>query len=244
MPVHVETLLVLSTFLLGLRHGVDWDHIAAISDITLSQEQPRESVGLGTIYALGHAFVVGILGTLAVFLDVVLPDWVDAFMEPLVGVTLIVLGLYLIYALWTSREHFRPRSRWMLLWEWAERGYHGLRGTPLPARDRRTYNVLSAWVVGMIHGIGAETPSQILLFIAAAGVTGHAQGLLIVFTFLLGLLVSNTVIVLIATYGLGQARQHVTAWMLLGGVTSVFSIAVGMIFLTGQGHVLPTIFGT
>lgn len=239
-----EILLIVSTFLLGLRHGVDWDHIAAISDITLSQENPRLSVWLGTVYVLGHAFVVGTLGTLAVFLDVMLPDWVDAFMEPLVGVTLVVLGLYLMYALWSDRENFRPRSRWMLVWEWAERGYRRWRGPSTPVASRRAYNTLSAWAVGMIHGIGAETPSQILLFIAAAGVTGHMQGLLVVSAFLLGLITSNTVIVLVATYGLGRARQHVTAWLLLGGVAGVFSIVVGMLFLTGNGHVLPAIFGT
>ena len=31
--------IVVSGFLFGFRHGIDWDHIAAITDITSSQEE-------------------------------------------------------------------------------------------------------------------------------------------------------------------------------------------------------------
>ena len=94
----------------------------------------------------------------------------------------------------------------------------------------------------MIHGIGAETPTQVLLFVAAAGAAGTREGLLLVFTFLVGLLISNTLIVITSTLGFHQARRHTTAHMLLGGVAGLFSMAVGTLFLVGMGDVLPPIF--
>src|ERR1044071_3438957 len=111
--------LLLTALLLGLRHGIDWDHIAAITDITSTtaaaesgeaghQEhhragehdhahggdaelaahatrhgflaEQREAIWLGSLYALGHALVVAILGTLALLFGQVLPDWVDPIM--------------------------------------------------------------------------------------------------------------------------------------------------------------------
>ncbi len=47
---------------LGLRHGIDWDHIAAITDVTSSQPSRLRGFAMGTLYALGHAAVVLTLG--------------------------------------------------------------------------------------------------------------------------------------------------------------------------------------
>jgi high-affinity nickel permease len=47
-------LALFSCALLGLRHGFDYDHLAAISDITSVQRGWREGMRLGLLYALGH----------------------------------------------------------------------------------------------------------------------------------------------------------------------------------------------
>ena len=50
MDVNLAVLL-LGMVALGFRHGFDWDHIAAITDITTSQEDRRDAIVFGTIYA-------------------------------------------------------------------------------------------------------------------------------------------------------------------------------------------------
>src|ERR1700730_8906623 len=85
---------VLATaFGFGFRHGIDWDHIAALTDITSSQETSRRSMLFATLYALGHGLVVFVLGLGAILLSARLPKSVDGVMEHVVGATLIVLGL-------------------------------------------------------------------------------------------------------------------------------------------------------
>ncbi len=106
-------LLLLTTFGLGLRHGVDWDHLAAITDITGSEFQRRRSAMLAVLYALGHGAAVMVLGTLAVVAGERLPDWIDPLMERLVGVTLIVLAIVLVRSLF--RRNAAPVSRGVLL---------------------------------------------------------------------------------------------------------------------------------
>jgi len=64
-----------------------------------------------TLYALGHALVVFTLGFAAIALSANLPKSVDGVMERFVGATLIVLGLYVFYALVRHGRDFRMRSR-------------------------------------------------------------------------------------------------------------------------------------
>lgn len=248
MSLTSELLLVLSALVFGLRHGIDWDHIAAITDITGSQEGTRQALWLGTVYALGHATVVGILGLLAVALGAFLPSWVDGFMERLVGVTLVVLGVFVIYSIAKDRENFRLRSRWMLIFEGVEKGYRWLVSKvtgvqveqPMAARN---YGFSSAYLVGVIHGVGAETPTQVLLFVTAAGAAGQGLGVLLVATFLVGLIISNSVITVLSTFGYLRARKNTPILLVLGSVTAAFSLIVGVIFLFGQGSILPSILG-
>src|SRR5438067_3028910 len=106
--------LVATAFGFGFRHGIDWDHIAALTDITGSQDTPRRSLHLATLYALGHALVVFVLGSAAIVLAEQLPSGVDAVMERVVGATLILLGVYVFGSLVRHGRDFRMRSRWML----------------------------------------------------------------------------------------------------------------------------------
>ena len=91
MPAEIGIALLGTGLGLGLRHGIDWDHIAAISDVAGSQKSRRRSMGMGTLYALGHAAVVVALGLVAIWLGTLLPDWVDGYMEIAVGITLLLL---------------------------------------------------------------------------------------------------------------------------------------------------------
>src|SRR5687767_4137902 len=124
--------LIASAFAFGFRHGFDWDHIAAITDITSSQPEARAGLRLATLYAAGHAVVVFIIGIVAILLGETLPDSIDEAMGRVVGVTLIVLGVYVIYALIRYREDFRLRSRWMLVFSGARRLYRWARPNAAP----------------------------------------------------------------------------------------------------------------
>jgi high-affinity nickel-transport protein len=106
--------LIVAAFAFGLRHGIDWDHIAAITDITASQDSPRAGMRLGTVYVLGHAAVVFGFGLIAILLGGRLPPSFDEAMGKVVGVTLVVLGVYVVYSLLRHGRDFRLQSRWML----------------------------------------------------------------------------------------------------------------------------------
>jgi len=240
--------LLITAFFLGVRHGIDWDHIAAIADLTSAPMPTRQALGLGGLYAAGHSLVLLLIGGSAVLLGAALPDTVDTVTEPLVGATLFLLGLVLLTSLVFARSHYRLRSRWMLLiagglgaYDWAhERVTH----TTRPERRRlEQYTGRAAFGMGMLHGVGAETPSQVLLFAAAADAGGRVAGFMILLVFVGGLLCSNSSLSGLSAIGYMKARGMRPLSLTLGAVTGVFSTIVGVLFLTGHGSLLPALFG-
>ncbi len=242
-------LLFATTLLLGLRHGIDWDHIAAITDITTSTDNKRQSFWLGTVYVLGHALIIVLFGLLAVNLGVTLPDWVDALMEPFVGFTLLFLGVYLAFSIVRHGRNVHLQSRWMVIFKAASKIYDFVEHKITHKHKHshfsypQEFGVKTALIVGVVHGIGAETPTQLLLFIAATGAGGKVMGSFLVLTFVLGLVISNSIITLISLLGIAKAKQGSILYVFLAGVTAVFSIILGSIFVFGKGGILPSILG-
>ena len=109
-------LALFSCAVLGLRHGFDYDHLAAISDITAVQKSWKQGMRLGITYAMGHALTVVALGSLVVMLHIPLPARLDNWTERLIGATLIVLGIGVVANLIRhSHSHQAVRSRWAIL---------------------------------------------------------------------------------------------------------------------------------
>ncbi len=234
---------------LGLRHGIDWDHIAAISDVTSSQKNHRRSLRMGTLYALGHAAVVITLGLIAIWFGTMLPDWVDGYMQSVVGVTLLLLGAWLIWSMARNQGKLVLRSRWMLVYDIARTGYRKLTRKSVLLEQkgiqgaRRQYGSGASVSIGVIHGIGAETGSQALLLAAAAGATSALTGSFLLIAFVVGLVVSNTLITIAATAGLLGSDRHHRLHTALGIVIAIFSLVVGSMFVLGTTDSLPGFFG-
>ncbi len=296
--------LLSTALVLGIRHGFDWDHIAAIADITSTSAatdaaesaharehraaphehshggaselqahaghgtaalagaaglanrserfvaEQRRAIALGTLYALGHAVVVALLGLAALAFGTLLPDWVDPIMGRVVGLTLVLLGAWVFFSLYQYARHgaeFRLRSRWLLLFDgarhlWRRFGawWHGHEHVePL---EMSAYGPRTAFGVGLIHGIGAETGTQVLLIAAIGGAAGQGLGVPMMLAFIAGLLISNTLVVVISATGFiaSQARQRI--YLAVGVVAGTFSLVIGLIFLFQLEGVLPDLY--
>jgi high-affinity nickel-transport protein len=294
---------------LGIRHGIDWDHIAAIADITsttsaasqpeedwlihepgvlltnerdhemaefvrrrpiaggeaIAMELPsfrgpsrsgvasfvashRSALLLGGLYAIGHGTIVTILGLTAILAAGFLPSWIDPVMERAVGITLVFLAGYLFYSLFRyfrGQGEFHIRSRWMLIfagirnaanWLWSR-----LRGRSLHTHvhvgDR--YGPRTAYAVGLIHGIGAETGTQVLIIAAAAGASTKAMGVAALLFFVAGLLISNSFVTVATAAGFVSAQRRQLIYVLAGLLAAVFSLVIGLVFLSEASGILP-----
>jgi high-affinity nickel permease len=92
MQLNTLDLAFASAGILGFRHGFDYDHIAAISDITSMEPSKKTAMQMGFVYILGHAVTLGALGGAVILFQHSLPRQIDRWAERAVGVTLIMLG--------------------------------------------------------------------------------------------------------------------------------------------------------
>ena len=229
-------LALLAAFLLGLRHGSDYDHIAAIGDLATAEQQPRRAMKLGLLYALGHAVTVLALGLAAIAFRVALPKSIDRWSGQVVGLTLLVLGVYVLYTSVFGDGHSHPRSRFMLLADgylylvWRAKQALGIEGE----RRRISLNGISPGtgvLVGVVHGIGAETPTQVMLFLLAANLGGVTQGLLGLTSFIIGLFTMNAILCGIHAGLMKFSVGKRPRLQFVAGASATYSILLGCFFL-------------
>src|SRR5260370_7831400 len=115
--------------------------------------------------------------------------------EELVGITVVVLGLYVLGLLF--KGDYAPRSRFALLarlaaWlHWKAKAHWHSDKIAEPTIPNWNYGGKSVFVIGIVHGLGAETPSQLLIFFLAPNFVGLGKGFLCLSMFLSGLLPIN-----------------------------------------------------
>jgi hypothetical protein len=234
-----------SAAVLGFRHGFDYDHIAAITDITSVQSDRGRAMRLGLLYALGHAATVALLGTAVIFFQLSLPRGIDRIAERLVGLTLLILGVYVLGSLFTGNS--APRSRFQIItgalrWvHWKMKSYWHNHDIPAPSQSSLNYDAKSVMVVGVVHGLGAETPSQLMIFLLAANLGGLSRGFLGLSMFIAGLLVMNTIMTASAVGLFGVSSRLPRIQLVVTALTAIYSLAVGFLFLFGASSHLPAL---
>jgi hypothetical protein len=242
----VPLVLAGTSFALGARHGLDWDHIAAITDLTAPRpgegdapgRHGRRGVTLSLWYCTGHGLVLAVLGALVLLLGLGLPPGLDAVFELAVGLTLVTLGGVVLYQLGRYRSDYRCTGRISLVVGALRQGWARARRREVPV-DALDVDRRGAFLVGLLHGTGAETPTQIALF-AAAGASGSAaSAALILGAFIGGLVLADLGIAAAWLSGLLGTRRAPRVQVMLGAVTGLASLTLGLLILTGHSGVVP-----
>jgi high-affinity nickel-transport protein len=204
------------------------------------------------MYALGHGSMVVVLGLMAILFKEILPDWIDPLMERVVGITLLLLAVYLFYSVFRyfrGDGEFRLRSRWMLVFVATGRAWHWLLHKLSGGRhehhhhhaDEQQYGPRTAFGIGLIHGVGAETGTQVLIIGAAVGAGSRGMSIATLFAFVLGVLISNSVVTIASTSGFISAQRRQGIYVGAGLVAAVFSLVVGLVFLSQSADILPNL---
>src|SRR5258706_9512453 len=79
-------------FLIGLRHALDPDHLAAMSTLVVDQPRRQRAAVLGAWWGVGHSAALLGAGALLLLCRVRLPDRAAEVFELAVSVMLIALG--------------------------------------------------------------------------------------------------------------------------------------------------------
>lgn len=168
-------------FVLGLRHGLDPDHVAVIDNIVFRtvDARPRLAPWTGTLFALGHSVSVA---TVAIGVSLAagafaMPAWIAPMIDGAVIVLLLLVGTMNLSALMRSKDYAPV----------------GWRAGLVPQRLRTSTHPLAVVAIGVIFGLVFDTATQAAAWGAAATVKGGTPAvLLIAGTFATGMLIADT----------------------------------------------------
>ncbi len=92
-------------FLLGLRHALDADHLAAVSTVLAERPSMLASGAVGLWWGIGHTFTLLLVGAIVLLSGLHLPEEFESLAESGVAVLLIVLGGSLGVKIYRERWH-------------------------------------------------------------------------------------------------------------------------------------------
>ena len=91
MTLSILSLLSLG-FVLGLKHSLDADHLAAVSTMTTERRSLLRSSLIGVWWGIGHTISLVVAGLLVMLLHLKIGPRTEAALEFCVGIMLILLG--------------------------------------------------------------------------------------------------------------------------------------------------------
>lgn len=217
LPADWLSLLIL-TFVLGMKHGFDADHLATIDGLTRynARHNRRLARYCGTLFSLGHGAVVMAiaLGASAIAEQWLVPDWFGT-LGGIISITfLMILGSLNLAAVLQAGpdEMVRPV---------------GLKGG-LPGNLRQASHPVMVALVGALFALSFDTLSQAAFFaLTATRYGGWQHAWLLALLFTLGMLLTDGINGLWIARLIARADQvALVASRIMGLVVSGISLLV------------------
>ncbi|MCF6287940.1 MAG: urease accessory protein [Proteobacteria bacterium] len=102
--------LLLLGLLIGMRHALEADHVAAVASLVAGNSNFQSTVLHGVVWGVGHTITLFIFCSVALLVDGIIPNDFAESLEFAVGIMLILLGLDVLYRLYKKRVHFHTHN--------------------------------------------------------------------------------------------------------------------------------------
>jgi hypothetical protein len=212
--VSLESLLALG-FLLGLRHAIEADHLAAISTIVTERRSPLSSLLVGAFWGVGHTVALLIAGVGVLLLRYEMTDRMAHGLELCVGIMLVVLGVNVL--------------RTLVGYGRAPRHPHAT-GEPHSPSD--AWKAARPFLVGMIHGLAGSAP---LLLLALAVMSSPWAAFSYIAIFGVGSMMGMAIMSLLVSVPARLTVQFARTNLALRGLSGLFSVALGLVIVYQNG---------
>ena len=213
-------------FLIGLRHALEADHVAAVASLASAEKSVGRIVAHGVVWGIGHSATLLAVGGAVVLLGVSMPERLAVWLELAVGVMLIGLGAWVLIRLARDRIHFHAHRHHGSVVHFHAHSHAGENTPHDAARHDHVHAPGLPWrtlLVGVMHGMAG---SAALLLLTAASFTSAPLGLLYIALFgagsVVGMAALSAVIAVPMRYSAGMmswSRHALQAT--IGGATVV-----------------------
>lgn len=217
--------LVALAFVLGMKHGMDADHLATIDGLTrfnAAAGRSRLARLCGFLFSVGHGCVVCVVAvtTSYLFQQGAVPAWMDDVGAWVSAFFLLTLGALNLYAVFTT-----PANEMVQM--------VGIKGRWLGKLRHASHPLLIA-SVGALFAFSFDTLSQAALFSATATQYGGVlPALLLALCFMFGMMITDAANGLWISHLLQRADATARAASRVMGVTvALLSLAVAALGLS------------
>jgi sulfite exporter TauE/SafE len=221
-------------FVLGLKHAIEADHLAAVSTLASERRSLLSSSLVGALWGLGHTISLMVAGSAVILLHFQISARTSQTLEFCVGVMLVGLGVNALSKLARgghvhihvhehgghlhAHPHIHERAQ-----EDEPHTHHGLRFGARPL------------LIGMVHGLAG---SAALMLLVLATISSSLVGLLYIVVFGMGsiggMMVMSTLFALPARFTVNRFTRVNFA---LRGVAGLFSLSFGLFMVYEIGFV-------
>lgn len=149
--------------LIGARHALEADHVAAVASLATQARGAKETVRLGVNWGIGHTITLIAVGSAVLAFDTLIPERVAQWLEFAVGVMLVLLGADVIRRAIRNRVHFHAHRHGDLVHfhahshrtdaKWDVSNHDHVHPKSLPLR---------ALLVGVVHGMAGSAALVLL----------------------------------------------------------------------------------
>lgn len=222
MPVTEFYSLLGVGFLLGVRHALDADHLAAVSTVLAERPSIRASGAVGLWWGIGHTLTLMLVGAIVLAWGLRIPERFEVIAESGVGILLVVLGGMLAFRLYRERWHAHDHQ------------HDGERHLHFHSHHRDDNHQHRHWMadsirplcIGMAHGLAG---SAALMLVVLSTTAELGRGLLAIGVFgvgsIVGMIVIGATLSLPLVCSLTLSRRLFVG---LQGCASVTSVCVGL----------------
>jgi sulfite exporter TauE/SafE len=221
-------------FVLGLKHAVDADHLAAVSTMASERRSLLGASLIGALWGVGHTISLTVAGIVVIVLNFQISETVKQSLEFCVGLMLVGLGVNALRKLATGgrihihvHEHGGQVHAHPHVHESAPREephtHHGLRFGARPL------------LIGMVHGLAG---SAALMLLVLTTISSSFIGFLYIGIFgagsIGGMMIMSTLFALPARL---TAQRFARANFALRCLAGVFSLSFGLFMVYEIGFV-------
>jgi ABC-type nickel/cobalt efflux system permease component RcnA len=229
--------LLLLGFLLGMRHALEADHLAAVASLATRSRSLLHTVSQGAAWGLGHTLTLLVAGGVCLLASVAIPPRLAHAFEVGVGLMLLALGAEVLVRARRRQVHLHVHRH-----DDGTVHLHAHSHAPDEARagDHRAHRAhphthphphpvegfpRRALLVGLVHGLAG---SAALLLLTLSTLSSRWLGLAYILVFGLGSILGMAVLSAVIAVPLrGTARLLTRAYLAVEVATGLSTLAVG-----------------
>ena len=223
----MELWMLLGTALtLGALHSLEPDHVAAVSSFVVRRPGRRSALGYGLRWSLGHGGIVLLAGSTILLLQLNVGEDAGAWLEKVVGLSLMALGAWVMATARTLHAHRHVHDDGT-----AHTHLHAHPRDPGEPHPREHRHGHGATAFGALHGLAGTAP--VVALIPLTSVSSPAAGIAYLLAFGVGTAVAMGLYAMFAGVLVHRAASLSGRFgRALARVAGGATIVVGIVWLT------------